>query len=176
MAIQTAPSATIIFFCLVAFTTLQASAFSTSSPCTKCERTQQQQQRIWASSDSVQQNSVRLFAEAGDSAVKAADKKDDEKKEAEIPTDPAKTTPEFLAGLWRLIAQGNDMVRGVSPVPWMLPALLQSFDIDDKTYVCLNRNHSLLVSSFFLSFSEPTIFLPTRLYYNRNNFFTVLFV
>mmetsp|Transcript_93128 Transcript_93128/g.189730 ORF Transcript_93128/g.189730 Transcript_93128/m.189730 type:complete len:543 (+) Transcript_93128:142-1770(+) len=112
MAIQTAPSATIIFFCLLAFTTQQASAFSVSSPCIKRERTEQQ--RIWASSDSVQQNSVRLFAEAGDSAVKAADKKDDEKKEAEIPTDPAKTTPEFLAGLWRLIAQGNDMVRGES--------------------------------------------------------------
>ena len=150
MAIQTAPSATIIFFCLLAFTTQQASAFSVSSPCIKRERTEQQ--RIWASSDSVQQNSVRLFAEAGDSAVKAADKKDDEKKEAEIPTDPAKTTPEFLAGLWRLIAQGNDMVRGVSPVSWMLSALLQSFDIDDKTYACLNRNHILLVSSFFLSY------------------------
>ena len=27
---------------------------------------------------------------------------------------PAKTTPQFLAGLWRLIAEGNHMVRGVS--------------------------------------------------------------
>lgn len=30
------------------------------------------------------------------------------------PSDDAKTTPEFLAGLWQLIAKGNHMVRGVS--------------------------------------------------------------
>ena len=34
--------------------------------------------------------------------------------ETEIPIDQARTTTEFLAGLWKLIAQGNDMVRGVS--------------------------------------------------------------
>lgn len=31
-------------------------------------------------------------------------------------SDPARTTPEFLAGLWRLIAKGNTMVRGVSNI------------------------------------------------------------
>ena len=30
------------------------------------------------------------------------------------PSDDAKTTPEFLAGLWQLIARGNHMIRGVS--------------------------------------------------------------
>ncbi len=33
-----------------------------------------------------------------------------------IPSDPARTTPEFLAALWQLIARGNQMVRGVSDV------------------------------------------------------------
>jgi len=31
-----------------------------------------------------------------------------------LSSDPARTTPEFLAGLWRLIAKGNTMVRGES--------------------------------------------------------------
>lgn len=39
---------------------------------------------------------------------------DDEDDETVLPSDPASTTPEFLAGLWQLIAQGNNMVRGVS--------------------------------------------------------------
>jgi hypothetical protein len=30
------------------------------------------------------------------------------------PSDPARTTPQFLTGLWQLIARGNTMVRGVS--------------------------------------------------------------
>ena len=30
------------------------------------------------------------------------------------PSDDASTTPQFLAGLWQLIARGNHMVRGVS--------------------------------------------------------------
>jgi hypothetical protein len=34
--------------------------------------------------------------------------------ETMLPSDPANTTTEFLAALWRLIAQGNSMVRGVS--------------------------------------------------------------
>ena len=33
-----------------------------------------------------------------------------------LSSDPARTTPEFLAGLWRLIAKGNTMVRGVSNI------------------------------------------------------------
>lgn len=31
-----------------------------------------------------------------------------------FPSDPASTTPQFLSGLWQLIAKGNSMVRGVS--------------------------------------------------------------
>jgi hypothetical protein len=38
----------------------------------------------------------------------------DDDDENVLPSDPASTTPEFLAGLWQLIAQGNNMVRGVS--------------------------------------------------------------
>jgi hypothetical protein len=38
---------------------------------------------------------------------------DDEEDEL-TPSDPAKTTTQFLAGIWQLIAQGNHMVRGVS--------------------------------------------------------------
>jgi hypothetical protein len=30
------------------------------------------------------------------------------------PSDPARTTSQFLSGLWHLIARGNNMVRGVS--------------------------------------------------------------
>ena len=51
----------------------------------------------------------RLFADATSNVVDTADKQDDA-----FPTDPAKTTPEFLAGLWKLIAKGNHMVKGVS--------------------------------------------------------------
>mmetsp|Transcript_23095 Transcript_23095/g.54588 ORF Transcript_23095/g.54588 Transcript_23095/m.54588 type:complete len:535 (-) Transcript_23095:129-1733(-) len=51
--------------------------------------------------------SSRLFADATSSVVETADAQDDA-----FPTDPAKTTPEFLAGLWKLIAKGNDMVKG----------------------------------------------------------------
>jgi hypothetical protein len=39
---------------------------------------------------------------------------EEETSEDLFPSDPAKTTPEFLAGLWNLIAKGNTMVRGVS--------------------------------------------------------------
>lgn len=54
----------------------------------------------------------RLFADASDTAVKPADKQDDEIDG--IPVDHAKTTAQFLAGLWKLIAKGNHMVRGES--------------------------------------------------------------
>ncbi len=54
----------------------------------------------------------RLFADASDTAVKPADKQDDEIDG--IPVNHAKTTAQFLAGLWKLIAKGNHMVRGVS--------------------------------------------------------------
>lgn len=54
----------------------------------------------------------RLFADAMDTPIKSAEKKDD--GEDAIPVDHAKTTAQFLAGLWKLIAKGNHMVRGVS--------------------------------------------------------------
>ena len=36
------------------------------------------------------------------------------------PSDAAVTTPEFLAGLWQLIARGNHMVRGVSTTAFFM--------------------------------------------------------
>ena len=48
-------------------------------------------------------------------------------------SDPASTTPEFLSGLWHLIAKGNHMVRGVSGekkkrnVPFQFPAVFFFF-------------------------------------------------
>lgn len=44
----------------------------------------------------------------------AADATKDTAEAASIPSDPAKTIPQFLAGLWRLIAKGNHLVRGES--------------------------------------------------------------
>lgn len=59
-----------------------------------------------------------LFADSSggvSTAVQAAGDGDDEFEddEAILPSDPASTTTEFLAGLWQLIAQGNSLVRGV---------------------------------------------------------------
>jgi len=55
-------------------------------------------------------NTATVKQEAGeddnDDASAAA-----ENEEELIPSDPAKTTTQFLAGLWKLIAQGNDLVR-----------------------------------------------------------------
>jgi hypothetical protein len=50
---------------------------------------------------------------AADTAA-AENKNEEDETETEIPIDQARTTTEFLAGLWKLIAKGNDMVRGVS--------------------------------------------------------------
>jgi hypothetical protein len=41
-------------------------------------------------------------------------KSDDDNDETMLSSHPASKTTEFLAGLWQLIAQGNNMVRGVS--------------------------------------------------------------
>jgi hypothetical protein len=58
---------------------------------------------------------TRLYADVKtDAAADAAAENKNEDDETEIPSDQARTTTEFLAGLWRLIAKGNDMVRGVS--------------------------------------------------------------
>ena len=58
---------------------------------------------------------TRLYVAAADTAdTAAAENKNEDDDETEIPIDQARTTTEFLAGLWKLIAQGNDMVRGVS--------------------------------------------------------------
>lgn len=55
--------------------------------------------------------SVIYSATSGDADVKTSQEGDDGDFH---PSDSAVTTPEFLAGLWQLIARGNDMVRGVS--------------------------------------------------------------
>ena len=120
------PAATILFFYLSTFiattTVEQVSAFSTSfrhgcfdaiASSSSSPIDQRQQHRITSITTDKNHGGIgtinsRLFAEKSDSAVKAAE------EATAIPTDPAKTTPQFLAGLWRLIAKGNDMVRGVS--------------------------------------------------------------
>ena len=65
-----------------------------------------------------QRTQTRLYADvktgAAAPAADAIENKNEDDDETEIPIDQARTTTEFLAGLWKLIAQGNDMVRGVS--------------------------------------------------------------
>jgi hypothetical protein len=65
--------------------------------------------------------SSRLCADLsrGSSATLQSENSDDDDGDDDlIPSDPARTTPEFLASLWQLIARGNQMVRGVSGVRW----------------------------------------------------------
>jgi len=114
MAVQSIATATILFFFLSALATTldQTSAFSTSSDhgrthtfhTSTSSLTDERNQRIGVTTAKHHDRigNSRLFADASDTAVKTADA---------IPTDPAKTIPEFLAGLWRLIAKGNTMVR-----------------------------------------------------------------
>jgi hypothetical protein len=123
MAVQNIPTATILFFFLSALATTldQTSAFSTSSDhgrthtfhTTSSSLSDERNQRIGVTTANHHDRigNSRLFADASDTAVKTADA---------IPTDPAKTKPEFLAGLWRLIAKGNKMVRDVSAIETML--------------------------------------------------------
>ena len=120
MVARVLPSAALFIFFI---STLQhVSAFSTSSNHDRSYAsstsshtvTTKRRQRIGTISTKHQgdtRNSC-LFADASDTAVKTVEKQDDE--EPTIPTDPAKTTPQFLAGLWKLIAKGNHLVRGVS--------------------------------------------------------------
>jgi hypothetical protein len=108
MAVQIIPSGTVLFLLFLTLATIleQSSAFSTSSLI--CKR-QQRIGRITSQHHGGTEGS-RLFADASDTMVKAPEKQNDD----EVATDPAKTTAQFLAGLWKLIAKGNDMVRGVS--------------------------------------------------------------
>jgi len=129
MAVQIIPSASLLFFCLSTLATtleqVSVSAFSTSSDHGRTNTLrssasslaeERQRRMIIGTIGVVEHNNhgsignvnSRLFAEASGSAV------DVKTEEVAIPTDPAKTTPEFLAGLWRLIAKGNHMVRGES--------------------------------------------------------------
>lgn len=62
-------------------------------------------------------------ASSSASAAAAADEEEGEKEEEFHPSNPARTTTQFLSGLWQLIAQGNNLVRGVSVKEkrsWML--------------------------------------------------------
>ena len=121
MAVQIFRSQTIIFFFMstLAIRSKRVSAFSTppdhgrTTGLSQCSIsfTDATQQRIGTRNlkHELGIGNSRLFADATSSEIASADKKDDA-----FETDPAKTTPEFLAGLWRLIAKGNDMVKGVS--------------------------------------------------------------
>ena len=136
MAIRIIPSAPIFVVLLSAFaTTLEkTSAFSASSNrgranaflSSSSSLRYEHHQRI--GTVPVKQNCrVRdssLFADASDTAVKAEEKQEDEIDG--IPVDHAKTTPQFLAGLWKLIAKGNHMVRGVSETCLFLSSLINN--------------------------------------------------
>jgi hypothetical protein len=54
-----------------------------------------------------------LYADTSEGSLTAVHGADDDDDEM-IPSDQATTTTQFLAGLWTLIAQGNNMVKGVS--------------------------------------------------------------
>ena len=112
----------VVFLSTLATTLDQISAFSTSSNHGRTNEVPSQpslvnerQQRIEAAI--VKHNGdSRLFADAFDTPIKSADKQDD--GEDAVPVDHAETTAQFLAGLWKLIAKGNHMVRGVSSRWW----------------------------------------------------------
>lgn len=53
-----------------------------------------------------------LFAKASSSS--SSDDKQQQEEEEWFPVDPAKTTPQLLAALWSMIAQGSSMVKGES--------------------------------------------------------------
>ena len=134
MAVQIIPSATIfVAFLLALATTLeQTSAFSTSSKhgqttaflSSSSSLSYDNQQRIGTipMKQNCRVGDSCLFADTSDTAVKAEEKQDDEIDG--IPVNHAKTTPQFLAGLWKLIAKGNHMVRGVSAMCLFLSVLM----------------------------------------------------
>ncbi|VEU44675.1 unnamed protein product [Pseudo-nitzschia multistriata] len=104
------PATTVVAVCLssvLLFALLEpALGFSSAPPCVSTQKNYVG--RIGAGSNNIvtprMQNNVALFsASAADNTETAA-----------IPSDPAKTTSQFLAGLWRLIAKGNKLVRGES--------------------------------------------------------------
>lgn len=159
MAVQIIPSATIFVALLSVFATTleQTSAFSTSSNhgrtnsllSSSSSLRYEYQQRI--GTVPVKQNcragDSHLFADASDTAVKAEEKQEDEIDG--IPVDHAKTTPQFLAGLWKLIAKGNHMVRGVSATCLFLSSLISQHSKSDnlsmKKMICndIFRNQQL---------------------------------
>lgn len=67
-----------------------------------------------------------LYSEAVPSDAVADDSQADNGDDL-FPSDPAKTTPQFLSALWHLIAKGNTMVRGVSCIRPFPFAPLRSF-------------------------------------------------
>jgi len=110
----TTPATTIAVLCLssaLLFATLEpALAFSATKP--RFSTYQQHYQNgigvqvgsMISRTSRKQQRGVLFAASAADNADKTKT----------IPSDPAKTTPEFLTGLWKLIAKGNHMVKGES--------------------------------------------------------------
>jgi len=112
MAVKSNPFTMIFFFFVSTIVILSRRASAFSSPPSHgvvSVSLNDYQQRIGTRSVKHQTSirNSRLFADAISSEVKTADKKDNS-----LPTDPAKTTPEFLAGLWKLIAKGNTMIKG----------------------------------------------------------------
>lgn len=81
-------------------------------------------------------SAIQMSQEAGSTT-------DNETEEEFHPIDPARTTTEFLAGLWQLIAKGNTMVRGVS---------------SHQTYILFITFVFCGLTSFALYFRNPTLF------------------
>mmetsp|Transcript_14521 Transcript_14521/g.40373 ORF Transcript_14521/g.40373 Transcript_14521/m.40373 type:complete len:521 (-) Transcript_14521:222-1784(-) len=63
---------------------------------------------------SVTKSASRVASFGKHNVLFASSAADNAGKTTTIPSDPAKTTAQFLAGLWRLIAKGNHMFRGES--------------------------------------------------------------
>ena len=104
---------TVAVLCLssaLLFATLEpALAFSGAKSCFSTQE-HHCQNRIGDQVGSITSSTSRKQQRGALFAASAADNAD---KTKTIPSDPAKTTPQFLTGLWKLIARGNHMVKGV---------------------------------------------------------------
>jgi hypothetical protein len=71
--------------------------------------------RNFSLQSSYQVSKQLLYSAQSDTVEGDSQAGEDDDGELELhPSDPAKTTSQFLTGLWHLIARGNNMVRGVS--------------------------------------------------------------
>ena len=94
----------------------------------------------WSATRLLQQSQMKLSSTLGDkTSASVTEEEEDEFHQS----NPAGTTPQFLSGLWQLIAQGNTLVRGVSSVT-------------DKI---TERNETILLGSFLHPLGDVSTFL-----------------